>query len=84
MMRIRIIVAATTVLVPGLAAAEVPLPAMGQAPLSGLYGRPQLVAERTSDQQYRNGGARQYQQPLRYGKRRVDRLRIANGIALRA
>ena len=37
MMHLRIIVAAAAVLVPGLAAAEVPLPAMGQAPLSGLY-----------------------------------------------
>ena len=36
-MRLRTIVAATTILVPGFAAAEVPLPAMGQAPLSGLY-----------------------------------------------
>ena len=37
MMHLRIIVAAAAVLVPGLADAEVPLPAMGQAPLSGLY-----------------------------------------------
>jgi len=36
-MRLRTILAATAVLVPGYAAADVPLPAMGQAPLSGLY-----------------------------------------------
>jgi hypothetical protein len=37
MMNLRIILAAAAVLAPGYAAAEVPLPAMGQAPLSGLY-----------------------------------------------
>jgi len=36
-MNLRTILAAAAVLAPGYAAAEVPLPAMGQAPLSGLY-----------------------------------------------
>ena len=36
-MHLRSILAAAAVVAPGYAVADVPLPAMGQAPLSGLY-----------------------------------------------